>query len=124
MGLADDLYGYLRDEELKSSFERVLFEYVDQLGRIRAPRFQRAKKPEDRTLPPEAKLLWGPDKSQWHIGELAVERAIDKERESGVAEDVLVDVERALQLWRERAGAEIKERRRRKASLQSHEDGF
>jgi hypothetical protein len=59
MGLADDLYGYLRDEELKSSFKRVLFEYVDQLGRIRAPCFQRAKKPEDRTLPPEAELLWG-----------------------------------------------------------------
>jgi hypothetical protein len=98
-------------QELFSSFKRALMEYLHQLGQIRAPGFQRAKKPEDRILPPEAELLWGPDESQWHIDELATQRAIDKERERGVAEDVLEDVERALRLWREEAAAEIKERR-------------
>jgi len=88
-------------EELENSFSRAQFEYLEQVASIRAPGFRRAKNPEDRNLPPEAEQLWGPDKNQWRIHETAMERALSKERERGVSEDILADVEEALHLWRE-----------------------
>lgn len=111
MGLTDDLSAFLRDEELRSSFDRVSMEYLDQLAHIRAPRFRRAENPEDRTLPPEAEELWGTDRSQWRIHDLALERTLAKERKRGTPEDVLEEVLRALEAWRERMAAEIRARR-------------
>jgi hypothetical protein len=106
MDLGDDLYEYLRDAELKSSFERVKMEYLDQLAHIRGPRFRRAEKPEDRTLPSLAEELWGSDRSQWRIHDLALERTMAKELKRGTPGDVLKEVLRALQVWRGRIAAE------------------
>ncbi len=51
MSLTEDFHQFLSAEEKRSSFARLRTEYLDQFARIKAPRFQRAKKPEDRKLP-------------------------------------------------------------------------
>jgi hypothetical protein len=102
MSLGEDLYEFLRTEELRASFKRAKIEYFDQVVALKAARFRRAKKPEDRTLPPEAEELWGPDKSQWRVHEEAVQRTLGKERLRGTPEDIMEELHRALQAWLER----------------------
>jgi hypothetical protein len=102
MSLGEDLNEFLRTEELRACFERAKIEYFDQVVDLKAPRFRRAKKPEDRTLPPEAEELWGPDKSQWRVREEAVQRTLGKERLRGTPEDMIEELHTALTVWLER----------------------
>jgi hypothetical protein len=114
--LYDDLYEYLRTEELKATFKRFRCEFIDQLGCIKAPRFVKGAKPDDPRCRPEAEQLWGPDKSQWRIHDLALQRALDKERQRGTPEDVLEQMPGALETWVQRGIEKYGDGRARKKS--------
>jgi len=95
----------LRTEELKGSFDRAKMEYLQGLHDVRAAKI------EDPTREP--------------AHDTALERAIDAERQRGIPEDFLEDVERALQLWREKMVAQIKEERRlKKLAREEGSDGL
>ena len=100
MSLTEDFYEFLSVEEKRSSLARLRKEYLDQYSSISAPRFQRAKKPEDRTLPSLAHELWGKDASRERIHDLALERSIEMERQRGTPEDVIAEVLEAFEAWR------------------------
>jgi hypothetical protein len=99
VGLTHDFYEFLSVEEKRSSFARLRRECLDQYSSISAPRFQRAKKPEDRKLPSLAHELWGKDSSRERIHDLALERSIEMERQRGTPEDVIAEVTEAFELW-------------------------
>jgi hypothetical protein len=105
VSLTEDFYEFLAMEEKRSAFARLRKEYLDQYSAISAPRFRRAKKPEDRTLPSLAQELWGEDASRERIHDLALERCIAIERQRGTPEDVIDEVTEAFELWRAKAEA-------------------
>jgi chromatin segregation and condensation protein Rec8/ScpA/Scc1 (kleisin family) len=102
VGLTEDFREFLAMEEKRSSFARLRREHLDQYSSISAPRFQPAKKPEDRTLPSLAEELWAKDASRERIHDLALERSIEMERQRGTPEDVIDEVTEAFELWRAR----------------------
>jgi len=104
--LTQDFYEFLSLEEKRRSLRRLRTECLDQLWLISAPRFQRAKRLEDRTLPSLADELWGAEDSpkpsparRERIHALALERAIETERRRGTPEGVLAEVTEAFELW-------------------------
>jgi hypothetical protein len=102
VSLTHDFYEFMAMEEKRSAFARLRKEYLDQYWRISAPRFQRAKRPEDRTLPSLVEELWGEDTSRERIHDLALERCIEMERQRGTPQDVIDEVTEAFELWRAR----------------------
>ena len=99
MGLTQDFYEFFSAEEKRRSLRRLRKEYLDQYSAIKAPRFQCAKRPEDRTLPSLAVERWGEDASRGRIHDLALERAIETERRRGTPEDVIAEATEAFELW-------------------------
>jgi hypothetical protein len=57
---------------------RLCMAHLDERVNLIAPRFQRAKDPKDRTLPPEAEELWGEDYTAEQLSEEIERRVLDK----------------------------------------------
>jgi hypothetical protein len=97
MGLIDDLYEYLTDEELKAAAQRMKIQVIDEVAALRAPGHRKAKRPEDRIVTPEAIRLFGKDYTRRQVTDLAIQRTIDAEKERGVlSEEQLRDLMDAI----------------------------
>jgi hypothetical protein len=66
-----------REELVRAICVRIIMFIGEEASELRAPRFQRAKDPQDRVLPPEAERLWGPDYTRAQCYEEAVRRVFD-----------------------------------------------
>jgi len=71
-------YDSHREDYSKFINRRIIMGYANEISDLTAPRFRRAKRIEDRSLPPEAVELWGASYSGEQVHQEAIRRLAAK----------------------------------------------